>query len=223
MLLSATFFTVDCTRMPLDTWLAFFVASWLISLSPGAGAVSCMSAGMRFGYRRALWNIVGLELGILLILAVVAAGLGAVLAASTVAFTAVKWLGVAYLAWLGIQQWRAPAISPQVDVARASDATAKALLIRGFLVNATNPKGILFMLAVLPQFIDPARPQLVQYAICGTTLLFTDLVVMSGYTGLAARALRLLRAPRHLRAVNRAFGGLFIAAGALLATFRRAL
>jgi homoserine/homoserine lactone efflux protein len=90
------------------------------------------------------------------------------------------------------------------------------------LVNATNPKGILFMLAVLPQFIDPARPQLVQYSICAITLLFTDLVVMSGYTGLAARVLRLLRAPQHLRAMNRVFGGLFVAAGAFLATFRRA-
>ena len=209
--------------MPLDTWLAFLVASWLISLSPGAGAISCMSAGMRFGYRRALPNIIGLELGILFILAIVAAGLGAVLAASTIAFTAVKWLGVGYLVWLGIQQWRAPAIAPDIDAAVATDGGANALLLRGFLVNATNPKGILFMLAVLPQFIDPARPQLVQYVICGGTLLFTDLVVMSGYTGLAARVLRLLRAPRHLRAMNRAFGGLFIAAGAFLATFRRAV
>src|SRR5215471_2296657 len=179
--------------MPLDTWLAFFVASWLISLSPGAGAVSCMSAGMRFGFTRALWNVVGLEIGILLVLCVVAAGLGAVLATSNLAFTAVKWLGATYLVWLGVQQWRAPAIPLDIDVATRAGGTAKALLAKGFLVNATNPKGILFMLAVLPQFIDPTRPQLVQYAICGATLLFTDLIVMSAYTGFAARVLRLLR------------------------------
>lgn len=208
--------------MSLDTWLAFFVASWLISLSPGAGAISCMTAGMRFGYRRGLWNILGLQLGIMFILVVVAAGLGAVLAASTTAFAVVKWLGVAYLVWLGVQQWRAPAEPLAVDGVPA-DGTRKALVLRGFLVNATNPKGLLFMLAVLPQFIDPARPQLPQYAICAATLLFTDLVVMSGYTGLAARVLRLLRAPHHLRAMNRTFGGLFVAAGALLATFRRAV
>lgn len=208
--------------MPLDTWLAFFVASWLISLSPGAGAISCMTAGMRFGYRRGLWNILGLQLGIMFILVVVAAGLGAVLAASTTAFAVVKWLGVAYLVWLGVQQWRAPAEPLAVDGVPA-DGTRKALVLRGFLVNATNPKGLLFMLAVLPQFIDPARPQLPQYAVCAATLLFTDLVVMSGYTGFAARVLRLLRAPHHLRAMNRTFGGLFVAAGALLATFRRAV
>jgi homoserine/homoserine lactone efflux protein len=95
------------------------------------------------------------------------------------------------------------------------------LLLRGFLVNATNPKGIVFMLAVLPQFIDPTRPQLVQYAICGATLFFTDLVVMSGYTGLAAKVLRLLREPHHIRWMNRTFGGLFVAAGAVLAAFKR--
>ena len=95
--------------MSLDVWLAFFAASWLISLSPGSGAISCMAAGLRYGYRRALWNIVGLQLGILLVLAIVAVGLGAIIAASTTLFVAIKWLGAAYLVWLGVQQWRAPA------------------------------------------------------------------------------------------------------------------
>jgi len=208
--------------MTFDTWLAFFVASWLISLSPGAGAISCMSAGMRYGYARASWNILGLQLGILFVLAIVAAGLGAVLAASTTAFTAVKWLGAAYLVGIGIQVWRAPAVPMRSGAAAAVDGTRGALLLRGFFVNATNPKGILFMLAVLPQFIDPARPLLVQYALCAATIFCTDLVVMSGYAGFAARVLRLLRAPHHLRAMNRAFGGLFVTAGVFLATFRRA-
>ncbi|MDQ6621710.1 MAG: homoserine/homoserine lactone efflux protein [Pseudomonadota bacterium] len=209
--------------MSLDTWLAFFVASWLISLSPGSGAISCMAAGMRYGYRRALWNIAGLQLGILLILTIVAAGLGALLSTSVLAFVVVKWLGVAYLVWLGVEQWRAsgaPIVPSAADV--VLQATPRQLLLRGFLVNATNPKGIVFMLAVLPQFIDADRPQLPQYAICGATLFFTDLVVMNGYTGLAARLLRTLNDPAHVKWLNRGFGGLFIAAGAFLATFRRA-
>jgi len=209
--------------MTVETWLAFFAASWLISLSPGAGAISAMAAGLRFGLARAMANIAGLIAGILFVLLVVAAGLGALLAASTVAFTAVKWLGVAYLVWLGIEQWRAPAFA--VDAAAAAGtlgATRRQLFVRGFLVNATNPKGIVFMLAVLPQFIDPARPQLAQYAICGATLVFTDLVVMTGYAAFAAKALRLLRKPRQIRAMNRAFGGLLMTMGALLATFKRA-
>jgi homoserine/homoserine lactone efflux protein len=209
--------------MTLETWLAFFVASWLISLSPGAGAISCMAAGLRHGFRTAFWNIVGLIVGIMFVLAVVAAGLGAILAASSVAFAVVKWAGVAYLVWLGIEQWRAPAFAVDASAAEAElPVTPRELVLKGFLVNATNPKGIVFMLAVLPQFIDPARPQLAQYAICGATLVFTDLVVMSGYTAFAARVLRLLREPHHIRAMNRAFGGLFVAAGAALATFKRA-
>jgi homoserine/homoserine lactone efflux protein len=210
--------------MALETWLTFFAASWLISVSPGAGAISCMAAGLRYGFRRAVWNIGGLILGILFVLGIVAAGLGAILAASSLAFTIIKWLGVAYLVWLGIQQWRAPAFAVSADASESLlGATPRELLLRGFLVNATNPKGILFMLAVLPQFIDPSRPQTIQYAICGATLAFTDSVVMSGYTVFAARVLGLLRKPHHLRVMNRAFGGLFVAAGAALATFKRAV
>ncbi len=212
--------------MALDTWLAFFVASWLISLSPGAGAISCMAAGMRFGYRRGIFNIFGLQTGIALQVAICGVGLGALLAASTVAFTAIKWLGVAYLVWLGVRQFRAAGAMVELGARGANvparEGTPGGLYLQGLLVNITNPKGVVFMLAVLPQFIDPARPQPVQYAICAATLVLTDLVVMSAYTGLAARALRLLRSPRQIRWINRTFGGLFVAAGLLLATVKRA-
>jgi len=209
--------------MTLETWLAFFAASWLISLSPGAGAISCMAAGMRYGYARAMWNIAGLQVGVMFVLAIVALGLGAVIAASTTLFTAIKWAGAAYLVYLGVMQWRAPASPVTADANDAGDdGTRSRLMLRGFLVNATNPKAIVFMLAVMPQFIDPHAPQLPQYLICGATLFFTDLVVMSGYTGLAAKVLRMLREPHHVRWINRSFGAMFVAAGAVLATFRRA-
>ncbi len=210
--------------MTIEVWLAFFAACWLISLSPGAGAISCMAAGLRFGLARAMWNIAGLILGIMFVLTIVGAGLGALLAASTFAFELVKWLGVAYLVWLGVQQWRTPVLKiDTAGAARGLSASPRQLVLRGFLVNATNPKGIVFMLAVLPQFIDPARPQFVQYAICGATLVFTDLIVMTAYTGFASRVLRLLRTPRQVRFMNRSFGGLLVAMGALLASFKRAL
>lgn len=192
----------------------------MISLSPGAGAIKSMSTGLRYGYRLGIYNILGLQLGVIFLVAIAAAGLGALLAASTLAFNAVKWFGVAYLIWLGIAQWRAPAHS--IDVASVRATSPRRLVIEGFLVNASNPKGIIFMLAVLPQFVDPAAPQLPQYLICSATLVFTDVVVMSGYTLLAARVLRALREPQHVRWLNRSFGSLFILAGALLASFRRA-
>jgi homoserine/homoserine lactone efflux protein len=205
--------------MTLHTWLAFFTASWIISLSPGPGAVSCMAVGQRVGYRRAIWNIFGLQLGVLVLVAIVAAGLGTVIAASQHLFLVIKWFGVAYLVWLGIQQWRAPAIFAEPDESVAQERWG--MLLRAFLINASNPKAILFMLAVLPQFINPRAPQALQYAICAANLVFTDLVVMSGYTLLAAKVLRVLHNPEHLRWLNRGFGSLFIGAGMLLAGFRR--
>ena len=207
--------------MTLETWLAFFVAAILISVSPGAGAVACMTTGMRYGYRHGIWNIFGMQVGIALQLAIVGAGLGAILATSTVAFTALKWLGVAYLCWLGIRQWRAHA-EPVPAGTATSGGSARALFAQGFLVNATNPKATVFFLAVLPQFIDPGRPLLPQYLTVVGTLTAVDLVVMSGYTLFAARFLRVLRAPRQIRFVNRLFGGLFVGAAALLAAFKRA-
>jgi homoserine/homoserine lactone efflux protein len=206
--------------MSIETWGAFFAASWLISLSPGPGAISSMATGMRYGYRAGIWNILGLQMGIVLLVAIVAVGLGALLAASSVAFAAVKWCGVAYLIWLGFQHWRAEplAMEPKQELARRP----KDLLLRGFLINASNPKGIVFMAAVLPQFIDPAATQWPQYATAAATLVFTDLVVMSGYTLLAARLLGALRNPVHVRRSNRLFGVGFVGAGLLLAGFRRA-
>ena len=207
--------------MTYETWLTFFVAAWLICLSPGPGAISSMSAGIRFGLRRGLWNLLGLQLGVVVVIAVVATGLGALLTASAVAFTAVKWLGVAYLVWLGIQQWRAeprPLVA-EPDGSRA--APAPTIVARGFLVNVTNAKGIVFMVAVLPQFIDATRSPWLQYLVCGVTFVAIDTIVMIGYTGLAARLLAALSEPHHIRWLNRLFGGLFVIAGALLAAFRR--
>jgi homoserine/homoserine lactone efflux protein len=207
--------------MQLSTWLTFFVACWLISLSPGAGAIKSMSTGMRYGYRKGLYNIFGLQLGVCFLIAIVAAGMGAVLATSSWAFEIIKWFGVAYLVWLGIEQWRAEA--KPIEFEADHGASPSQLVIEGFLVNASNPKGIIFMLAVLPQFIDPALPQLPQYLICATSLIFTDLVVMSGYTLLAAKVLSALREPHHVRWLNRTFGSLFIAAGVLLGSFRKTI
>ena len=105
---------------------------------------------------------------------------------------------------------------------RSSGGSARALFVQGFLVNATNPKATVFFLAVLPQFIEASRPLLPQYLTVVATLTAVDLVVMSGYTLFAAKFLALLRAPRQIRFVNRLFGGLFVGAAALLATFKRA-
>lgn len=207
--------------MALSTWLAFFVASWAISISPGAGAVAAMSSGLNHGFRRGYLVTVGLILGILTQVLVVALGLGALIAASSVAFTLIKWLGVAYLVWLGVRQWRAPAVPLATAAAEAGAVSAGQLVLRGWMVNAVNPKGTVFLLAVVPQFLDLGQPLGLQYAVIGATLAFTDLVVMAGYTVLAARVLRLMRSARQMRLLNRCFGGLFVLLGLALAGFKR--
>ena len=207
--------------MELTLWLTYLIATFILSLSPGPGVFSSISSGLNHGLRLGLWNGVGMQAANLLLVAIVSLGLGAILLASETLFTAVKWLGVAYLIYLGIVTWRAPAKGFEED--RDDHArSAREVFMRGFFVNITNPKGIIFFAAILPQFIDVARPQMPQYAILAATTFAVDLAVMMGYTALAARVLRVMREPRHLRWVNRGLGGAFVAAGVALATFRRA-
>jgi homoserine/homoserine lactone efflux protein len=209
--------------MELSTWLTFFAAAWAISISPGAGAVAAMSSGLNHGFRRGYITSVGLVLGIWTQIVVVGVGLGALVAASGTAFQVVKWLGVAYLVWLGVQQWRAPA-TPLVATADGGPVvTRRSMIMRAWMINAVNPKGTVFLLAVVPQFLNLAQPLLPQYLVIAATLAFTDLVVMAGYTLMASRVLRALKSPAHLRGMNRLFGGFFVLAGTLLALFKRSV
>jgi homoserine/homoserine lactone efflux protein len=208
--------------MSPETWLAFLMACWVISLSPGAGAVASMASGLQFGFRHGYWNAIGLQLALLLQIAIVAAGVGALLAASAVAFNLIKGFGVAYLLYLGWQQWRAePPAMAETEFSR-SPGSRWALVFSGFLVNASNPKAIIFILAVLPQFLDPQQPQWPQYLLMAITMIAVDLLVMAGYTGLAARVLRVLRSAEQQRLLNRVFGTLFMLAAMLLALVNQA-
>ena len=208
--------------MSLETWLAFFAACWVISLSPGAGAIASMSSGLRYGFWRGYWNALGLQVALVVQIAIVAAGLGAVLAASDMAFTLIKWFGVGYLVYLGIKQWRALPADLSEDSAIRPIGKPVALIARGFLVNISNPKAMVFILAILPQFIDPQAPLFAQYVIIAATMVVVDMIVMAGYTGLASRVLRALKTPKQQRRMNRTFAGLFVGAAGFLATLHRA-
>ncbi len=206
--------------MDLSVWVTYFVAAIILSLSPGPGVFSSISSGLHHGFRLGLWNGVGMQIANVFFVVVVAFGLGTILLASETLFTAVKWLGVIYLVYLGVVTWRAAPRGFEED--RDDEAHApREVFMRGFWVNATNPKGIIFFAAILPQFIDVAKPQLAQYAILAATTFAVDLVIMTGYTALAAKVLRVMRDPRQLRWVNRGIGGAFVAAGVALAGFRR--
>jgi homoserine/homoserine lactone efflux protein len=202
-------------------WLGFFGACVAIAFSPGAGAIQSMSAGLAHGLLRSYWSTVGQELGLLFQLTLVALGLGAIVANSLVAFTVIKLIGVTYLLYLAVRQWRASGrdLREQIGGSRTT-GSGLPLLARGFLVNATNPKALVFYLAVLPQFVVPTAPLLPQYLAIGATFIVADVMVMSLYAGLATRLLRFLGARQQLL-VNRFFSGLFATAAVVLALVRR--
>ncbi|WP_319444900.1 MULTISPECIES: LysE family transporter [unclassified Mycobacterium] len=208
--------------MAWQVWLTFIGAAILIAVSPGAGAIQSMATGLTYGVRRGYWSILGLEIGLMLQLTLVALGLGAIVTGSIVAFNIVKWVGVAYLLYLAVRQWRTATRDLREQLDTSADRGRTALVVRGFLVNATNPKGLVFFLAVLPQFVVPTAPLLPQYLAIGATMVAVDLVVMGLYTGLAVRLLRWMHTPRQQTVVNRTFSGLFATAAVVLSLVRRA-
>ncbi|MGE5097860.1 MAG: LysE family translocator [Betaproteobacteria bacterium] len=207
--------------MDLSVWITYFIATIVLSVTPGPGVFSSISSGLHHGFRLGWWNALGMQAANVLHVTVVSVGLGAILLASETLFSIIKWLGVAYLLYLGVVTWRA---RPRGFEDQGDDhaRTPWQVFLRGFLVNLTNPKGIIFFVAILPQFIDVARPQALQYAILAATTFAVDLVIMMGYTALAAKVLRVMRDPSRLRWMNRTLGGAFVAAGVALAGFHRA-
>ncbi|HCE1062049.1 TPA: LysE family transporter [Acinetobacter baumannii] len=207
--------------MSLQVWFAYMLACWVISISPGAGAIASMSSGLNYGFRHGYWNAIGLQIALLIQIMIVAAGVGVLFATTPLAFQAVKWFGVAYLLYLAYLQWTAPVKDIEIQHEK-KDKSVSALLLNGFVVNISNPKAIVFLLAVLPQFLDLSKPQWMQYLIMAATMVTIDLIVMAGYTGLASKVLRLLRSPKQQKYLNRGFAVMFSCAALLLSTVHQA-
>ncbi|WP_111885885.1 LysE family transporter [Acinetobacter sp. CFCC 11171] len=201
--------------MSYQIWIAYMLACWVISVSPGAGAIASMSSGLNYGFKHGYWNAIGLQLALLVQIAIVAAGAGVLFATTPWAFMIVKWFGVGYLLYLAYLQWTAPIESIEIQQNLPNKSRSK-LILHGFLVNMSNPKAIVFLLAVLPQFLDLSKPQWIQYVIMAATMISIDLIVMAGYTGLAAKVLRLLKSPKQQKYLNRTFAVLFACAASLL-------
>lgn len=206
--------------MALTTWTAYFFASILIALSPGSGAVLAMSHGLSYGVRRTQATILGLQAGLLVILLVAGAGVGSLLVASELAFSIVKTLGASYLIYIGWMQWRSSQALAGDDAASSSVSakptrllSSRKLFLTGLLTNVTNPKGILFMVAVLPQFINPLRSLWLQLLVMAITTVAVDLVVMHGYAYAASRLQTLFKNAQAIKWQNRVFGGLLMAVG----------
>jgi homoserine/homoserine lactone efflux protein len=211
--------------MTLSTWLTFLVAGCIIAISPGSGAVLSMSHGLSYGVRKTSGTILGLQAGLLLVLAIAGAGVGSLLMASEVAFRIVKTVGALYLIYLGFSQFIAKVDTKQNDdiiaAQRGAVPTLRKRFLIGFLTNATNPKGIIFMVAVLPQFITHQAPLVPQLLILGATMCSIDLVVMHSYAFAASSMQRFFRDQRMMQRQNRFFGSVLMAVGTALFFVKR--
>ncbi|EAA3445096.1 homoserine/homoserine lactone efflux protein [Salmonella enterica] len=206
--------------MTFEWWFAYLLTSTLLSLSPGSGAINTMTTSINHGYRGAVASIAGLQTGLGIHIVLVGVGLGTLFSRSLLAFEILKWAGAAYLIWLGIQQWRA---AGAIDLHTLAQTQSRGrLLKRAVFVNLTNPKSIVFLAALFPQFIMPQQPQLAQYLILGVTTIVVDMIVMTGYATLAQRIAAWIKGPKQMKALNKAFGSLFMLVGALLASARHA-
>jgi threonine/homoserine/homoserine lactone efflux protein len=206
--------------MSLSLYLAFVGTTFLICGTPGPNMLLAMTQGINHGYGKALAGMAGTMTGMLIILAVSFGGLGAVLLASAKAFSILKFIGAAYLIYLGLKTWRmkeAALIATEEPTSRSSPFSRYRT---GLLVSLFNPKAILFGVAFFPQFMDPARAFLPQVAILLPSILLIEFGWLSAYAIGGARLTRWLKKGTRLNWFNRASGTAFIGAGIFLGTFK---
>jgi threonine/homoserine/homoserine lactone efflux protein len=206
-----------------STLVAFAIVAFIGIATPGPTVLLALSNGSRFGVRRAIAGMCGALLSDFVLIGAAALGLGALLAASEFWFSIVKWIGVAYLAFLGVALLRSGgSVATALDkVSKAAQMSARAMFVRCFLVAATNPKGYLFFSAFLPQFIDPASPQIPQYFTLACVFAAIDFAVMLGYAGFGAQAAKFLRSSAAVW-LDRICGGVLLALAGTMALYRRA-
>lgn len=205
--------------MTTSVWLSLVVACAVISLTPGAGAINTMSNSLTVGWRRSIWGILGQQLGLIAHIIIVVAGVGLLVSSSPVIFTIIRYVGAAYLVYLGIRLILVRTDVSDVDeqIEGYAQESAWSMLRRGFWVNLLNPKSIVFFLAFMPQFIRIDEPVLPQYAVFITTMMVIDIAIMwLVFAGAARPFRRLTSTSGGRRTVNVTFGALFIAVAGLL-------
>ena len=201
--------------MPLEVWLAFCATETLLCFTPGPAVLFVVSVAMARGARGGLAGALGILAGNTFYFALSATGIAAVILASHRLFAALKWAGAAYLVWVGLRMLLSRSRAPVEVVPQP----IRRSFARGFVVQAANPKALVFFVALLPQFIDPGAPVGRQVLILGASSLLIELFVLSLYTALAARA-RSLAGERWSGPIERIGGGFLVAAGARLALVR---
>ena len=203
--------------MDLKIWLLFITTTGLVCLTPGVAALLVVAQGISKGVRRSYWAIAGIALANAIYFALSATGLAALVVASHAVFSAVKWAGVAYLVYLGVRALFNRSSALTIKPAGTAPVSGPRALSQGLMVELSNPKALLFFVALLPQFVDVHRPIWFQMLIFGLTTVALDLGSYSFYAWLGAKSQGVAANRRWANAASRATGVVLIAAGALTA------
>lgn len=208
--------------MNLNTWWLFFGMTFVVSATPGPNMLLIMSTSARWGVRAAVAAMAGCMSSLLVMMCVSAAGLGAVLHTFPAVFDALRLLGAAYLAYLGVQCWRAPVQEAAHDVLLTPPAheTPWSLYRRGAMVAGSNPKAMLFAAAFFPQFIHADSPSVPQFAILLATFTVIEVSWYFAYAFSGHKLSQYLQQARVMRAFNRITGGAFVGFAGLMALVR---
>lgn len=202
-----------------ELWLAFALAAAAVIAIPGPTTLMVLGHTVSNGWRMGAISLIGVTLGDICAITLSVLGFSALLTTSAEAFTAMKWIGAAYLVYLGIQLWRAPPM--EITPTHEKRSTARSAITQTFIVTLLNPKGILFFAAFLPQFIDPARPLWPQVIVLMLTFDVIAAAIQGGYIFAMGRARNRIASPRVLKNMNRAGGAMLVGAGLLTATLKR--
>jgi threonine/homoserine/homoserine lactone efflux protein len=212
--------------MTILTIMAFALVAVAVIATPGPTVLLALTNGSRFGLKRALAGMLGAVMSDFILVGAAALGLGALLAASEFWFTVVKWIGVGYLAFLGVMLLGSKGLlSERLNAtdngsANGGAGSVRAIFLKSFLVAVTNPKGYLFTSALLPQFIATGTPQVPQYVVLALVFAGIDFSVMFSYALLGSRAVRLLKTSGALW-LDRLCGATLLALAGSLAFYRR--
>ncbi|MBA8876695.1 LysE family translocator [Phyllobacterium myrsinacearum] len=208
--------------MSIEHWLAFVAASAILLAIPGPTILLVISYALGHGRRFAAATVAGVALGDFTAMTASMLGLGALLAASAAIFTVLKWIGAAYLIYLGIKLWRAPVADTTTSDTPESNESALRIFLHTYVVTALNPKSIIFFVAFLPQFLDTTRPVFTQMVIFETTFLVLATLNAGTYALMASMARQTIRKPNVQRIVNRTGGSLMIGAGLVAMGWKKA-
>lgn len=208
--------------MSWQVWLLFVVTEAVLSITPGPAVLYVLSQAIKRGPGKSVWASWGILSANALYFILSATSLGAVIVASYKLFFLIKWLGAAYLVYLGLRSFFATEPVIALPEGQADSRSGPLILRDGFLLQAANPKALLFFTAILPQFIDAHHNVAFQILVLGISSILVEFAILFVYGQLAGRALAAARNPRFEKITNRVAGSLLIGAGVGLARLRRA-